>query len=104
MTASEHTKYRQSKEWKEFRKKIIEERTAVCELCGTKYSGKRIKQLQLHHLDPANYENLTSEKFKLICASDHKLVERISKKLQGKNELKNKELWIALLQDFLPIS
>jgi len=104
VTFVEHTKFRTLKVWREFRKSIIEERGPYCELCGGEYRGKRIKQLQLHHLDPANYAILDPAKFKLVCGSDHDTIERISKKLRGKNGVKNKEKWLALLEGFLPIS
>ena len=104
MTFAEHTKFRTTKEWKEFRKKLISERGSSCEMCGTQYSGKRIKQLQVHHKDPGNYTDLTPEKFCLLCSECHSTVERLNKKLKGKKGVTNKEKWLALIQDFLPYS
>jgi hypothetical protein len=105
VTFTEHTRFRALKVWKEFRKAIIETRGPYCELCGGEYRGKKVKQLQLHHLDPANYTVLDPIKFKLLCNSCHRhIIERLSKKLRGKNGVKNKEKWLALIEDFLPIS
>lgn len=105
MTFAEHTKFRTTKVWKEFRKKLIAERGPCCELCGTKYIGKRIKQLQVHHKDPANYLDLAPEKFALCCNGCHDLIERISTKLIGKNSsnIPNLEKWVNLLADFLSL-
>lgn len=103
MNSSEKTKFRSTKSWKIFRKSLLEERSNTCELCGGKYSGKLTRKLQIHHLDPDNYEDLDPKKFVVICSSDHELVERISKKILSKNTtLKNKEKWYNLLKDFLP--
>jgi len=103
ITSKEKSKFRASKKWKDFRRKLMEERGAVCELCGTKYSGKRRRMIQVHHLDPDNYTDLRPEKFVLLCSLDHTLVERISKKILSKNiELPNKSVWLLLLERFLP--
>lgn len=104
MTHIEHNKFRTTKVWKEFRKKLIHDRGAECECCGTKYSGKRIKQLQVHHKDPANYMDLAPEKFVLLCSGCHDMIERMNKKLKGSKGVKNKEKWLALIGEFLPIS
>jgi predicted HNH restriction endonuclease len=90
--------------WKNFRLSVIEERGAVCELCGTKYYGKQKRSLQLHHLNPAQYDNLDPKDFKLLCSSDHDLVERFAIKLKGSKSdaIKNREKWLELLREYLP--
>lgn len=104
METADKNKFRTTKEWKLFRKSLMEERGCYCELCGGKYSGKQQRKLQLHHIDPDNYTNLDPEEFKFLCSSDHDLVERIAKKLLSKQafNLRNKKLWYSLLKDFLP--
>jgi len=103
MDSQEKKKFRTSKEWKKFRQRLLSERGPQCELCGTRYSGKRKRYLQVHHLDPDNYTDLNPDKFVLLCSSDHEMVERVSRKIMSKNtQLKNKELWIILLDKFLP--
>jgi len=103
VVSKEKTKFRSSKEWKDFRRQLIKERGPQCELCGTKYSGKRLRMIQVHHLDPDDYTNLNPDKFVLLCSGCHDLVERISKKILSKNtELLHKSLWMSLLYRFLP--
>lgn len=103
MTSKEKNKFRASKQWKEFRNSLLDERGSQCELCGTKYSGRRKKTLQVHHLDPDNYTDLNPDKFVLLCSSDHDLVERVAKKILSKNtELLNQDIWFLLLERFLP--
>ncbi len=104
MTSAEHTKFRSTKIWKEFRKSIIQTRGAICECCGTRYSGKRTKQLQIHHKDPVNYTDLNPEKFVILDSSCHDLIERMSTKLKGSRsgDIPHLENWIRLLYTFLP--
>jgi hypothetical protein len=96
---SEHTAYRQTKEWKQFREKIVHERDSRCECCGIKKKG-----LNLHHLDPANYQDLDPLKFKLLCKDCHNLVEKMARRLHGSKAdmIANKEKWLDLLGPFLP--
>lgn len=102
LTSKEKSKFRASKRWKEFRRYLINKRGAECELCGTKYSGKRLRYLQVHHLDPDKYTDLKPEKFVLLCSSDHDLVERISKKILSKTtSLRNPLIWYNLLKNVL---
>lgn len=104
MTSKEKSKFRSSKDWKTFRWSLIKQRGPFCELCGTKYSGKRLRMLQVHHLDPNNYTDLNPDKFKLVCSSDHELIERVCKKVLSKTTiLFNKIQWFLLLENFLTI-
>lgn len=104
MTFKEHNQFRTTKEWKDFRKKILEKRGLFCECCGTSYTLKTSRRLQVHHKDPKNYLDLSPEKFCLLCSECHKLIERVSKKINGKKGIKNKEKWLELLKDYLPYS
>ncbi len=74
----------------------------MCECCGTRYVGKRIKQLQVHHKDPEHYEDLDAKKFLLLDSSCHDLVERISTKLKGSksDNIPRVEDWVRLLYPF----
>ena len=69
--------------------------------CGMKRLPKR---LQIHHLFPSEYEDLSPEKFAVLCPSCHDVVERYSKRLRGKkaDEIANKDEWLALYGKFLP--
>lgn len=68
MNKSEYLKYLQSKEWKNIRKKVYQERNMICELCGKKIEKK-------YHIHHTNYENIGKEKMEdlmLICEKCHK--------------------------------
>ena len=97
-------KFRSSVAWKRFRESIIATQGPVCSLCGTKYTGKQKRMLQLHHLDPANYDDLDPVKFRLVCGSCHDTIERFVIKLKGskRDSILNKEKWLNLLSDHLP--
>ena len=99
MTFQEHGKFRQTKVWKEFRKKIVEERHSTCECCGIKKKG-----LQLHHIDVENYTVLDPTQFFLLCSCCHDTVERFAKRFRGKkaNTIKHPDLWLALFGPFFP--
>jgi len=102
MIAAEHTKFRSTTRWREFRSRLLEERGYRCELCGT----KKKKGLQIHHLDPEHYTDLSPEKFVILDSACHDLVERLAIKLKGSKskDIPNLEKWISLLYNFLPIS
>ena len=100
MTSKEKSRFRSTRKWKLFRLFMIKKNDSSCELCGTKYSGVRKRQLQIHHLCPHDYTNLDPSKFKCLCASCHKLVELFTiKKSWGKHE----KLWHLLLDDYISI-
>ena len=96
---NKHTKFRQTADWKKFRLVLIEKCNFACQLCGTTYTGKRKKMLQVHHLLPVRYDWLEPESFKVLCSSCHDLVERFKiKKSWGQY----KDKWQDLLKDFMP--
>lgn len=100
MTSAEHTKFRSTSRWREFRSRLLEERGYRCACCGI----KKKKGLQIHHKDPDQYEDLTSEKFVILCSDCHGLVEKMAKRFRGKkaNTITNSELWYELLSPFFP--
>lgn len=87
MDSKQKSKYRQSKQWKEFRKQIIAERDSRCEICGIQKSGKSKRTLQLHHLDPSDYGSETRDSVVLLCSSDHKLIERLLSRTKNKVDI-----------------
>jgi hypothetical protein len=101
MTSAEHTKFRSTTRWREFRTHLLEERGFRCELCGT----KKKKGLQIHHLDPEHYLDLTPEKFAILDSACHDLIERFATKLKGSKskDIPNLEIWIKLLYQYLPV-
>lgn len=87
MNSKEKRKFRQSKEWKEFRQKIINNRGRRCECCGG-YCSKP----QLHHIDESDYTNLDPKKFVLLCSLCHKQISRLERaKRENWEKLFNQE-------------
>lgn len=83
----EKVEFRKSKEWRCFRKQLLEERGYVCECCG-----KKTKYLDCHHKDPENYTDLTTEKFALLCKSCHSCVSDVERiKPENREKLRSKE-------------
>lgn len=104
MTNQERTRFRGRVKWKRFREKQMSEQNYCCEMCGTRYYGRRKRILNVHHLDPANYDDLQEYKFKVLCTTCHDIVENFVMKLSGKNRvnIKNLEKWMNLLMEYLP--
>jgi 5-methylcytosine-specific restriction endonuclease McrA len=75
MTSSEKTAFRKTKQWKEFRKKILKERNNTCECCGQK--GGR---LHLHHIRPELYDILIPDNFSVLCGQCHKIVSKLERR------------------------
>ena len=99
ISSEQKTKFRTLKVWKDFRKKMIEASGKKCQCCGVK-NGK----LQIHHKYPNHYDDLTPEKFVVICSSCHRTIEQLYKRVHAKKKtLIREELWIALYGDFLPL-
>jgi hypothetical protein len=100
--SEQHSKFRTSKEWKAFRLSIIEERQKKCECCGVQKNNA--SRLQLHHIFPLDYTNLSPERFALLCANCHAEIERLSKRLRGKKAgtIENLDAWMELYGRFLP--
>lgn len=93
-------KIRSRKKWKTFRKKIMDEKCNTCELCGTKYIGKRKKMLNLHHINDSiqSYDDTNTDNYRLLCSDCHDLVEKMLIKLDKKTVPDNLEyLWVLLL-------
>lgn len=104
-TSEEKSKFRTLKVWKDFRKVILEDRDNRCELCDTKYTGKRKRMLQVHHLFPDFYDDLNLDKFKVLCSTCHDdIVERWAQRILSKNFkiTPNFKSWYTLLKNYLP--
>lgn len=88
--------FRQSIKWKNFRTFMLKQNNCHCEICACHYSGKRLTQLQVHHLDPDNYEILNPASFSVLCSSCHDFVERLVTMIKGEKwalPKKYRELW-----------
>lgn len=93
---AEKTEFRKSKEWKLFRKQLIEERGTYCESCG-----KKTKMLQCHHIDPEHYTTLDPMMFALLCPLCHKCVTDLERiKPENRAKLRSKE-WNEMFGRFL---
>jgi 5-methylcytosine-specific restriction endonuclease McrA len=71
MNGKEKSKYRSTKQWKDFRKKLIENNNYQCEICGV----RKKKGLHIHHLDEDAYGRETKEDVVVVCSTCHKLIE-----------------------------
>lgn len=94
----EKEKIRATKEWRIFRKELIEERGTYCQCCG-----KKTKLLQCHHKDKSleNYANFDKENFFLLCAQCHKCVTSLEQiKKENWYKIRNPK-WVDLYKDFL---
>ena len=76
----------------------------TCQLCGTKYVGKRNKVLHIHHMDETHYTNYDPHKFVVCCKDCHDLIEKMQYRLKYKPELLSDEMrekWLNLLEKFI---
>lgn len=101
MTGAQKTRFRQTVAWKRHRLEMIKKVDSRCELCGIKKSAKG---LDVHHLDPGNYEDLDPGKFKVLCTDCHAYVERSALRLGGRDPFPRREIFLAWIGDFLPHS
>jgi hypothetical protein len=103
-TAQYRNNFRGRKAWKEFRASELKARGFRCELCHTRHTGAKSARLNLHHLDPDNYEDLDPGKFKLLCTVCHdEIVETWCTRLLGGVFRPGPRFphWYLLLRDFL---
>lgn len=73
MTSKEKTKYRSTKEWKDWRKYMKEVQGGKCYITGSMLR----KTSQLHHLDPKHYDLLEQERFVFLLTSIHDAIHTI---------------------------
>lgn len=92
------TRFRTTKKWKVFRNKIIEKFDSKCQLCNTKYYGKRKKMLNIHHIyGDEEYDNLDEKRVCVLCSSCHDLVEKILIKIKNHSmDMKLEKSWIQI--------
>ena len=76
MTSKEKCKYRATKKWKNFRKRIIAKYRNRCYVCGIEKRGKQTRYLQVHHLNEDAYGDEKEDDVTLLCSADHELVEK----------------------------
>jgi hypothetical protein len=103
---SPKTLFRQSKAWKDFRSAVISMGDNRCEMCGMVYRGAKGRMLQVHHLDPDNYEYLDPARFSLLCASCHDTVERHVTMINGRSYVPPSNFleWMALIRQHLSLT
>lgn len=84
LNSKDKAKFRATLEWKNFRKKmLLANRNEMgrdgkpagyhCVLCGSR--KKSARALDLHHIEPENYDNLDPSKFALLDTKCHEFVE-----------------------------
>jgi len=104
MDKKARTAFLRSDTWGDFRKKLLEERGAICCLCGKKYYGVQKKNLHVHHLSPRIYDDLDPSKFALLCKPCHRYWHRILVRSSSKCLIRNKGLWELMLFAITPKS
>ena len=70
----EKTAFRRTVAWRKFRLLMVKSAGNRCELCGRK---KTARQLDVHHVTPADYSLLEADRFKVLCTDCHYFVEHI---------------------------
>jgi hypothetical protein len=95
LTSQEKTKFRNTKQWKNFCKTLKEKRGLKCECC---YSNS--KRLQVHHIKPAEYTNLIEENFSLVCFSCHKNISKLER-IKKENYSKYRKEWLSCYLPFI---
>ena len=71
-TTENRALFRETSKWKQFVKRV---KKHECEFCTCKS-----KILTVHHLFPANYDDLSPEKFKCLCFSCHTKISQLSRR------------------------
>jgi len=98
-TSEDKTLFRKTKDWIDFRNKIVKERE-ICEFCGYE------RRLSAHHIyltDKAiDYTNLVPERFKVVCSGCHKFLHRVwSSYKRKKNPIHPEKRFEEILNDFI---
>lgn len=92
----EKNAYRRTKEWKDWRKRLIEERGTYCQCCG-----KKTKILDCHHADEEHYKDLDPDKFFLVCKLCHKCISALEQiKPENRKKIRNED-WVDFFGRFL---
>ena len=92
----EKNAYRRTKEWKDWRKRLLEERGTYCQCCG-----KKTKILDCHHADEEHYKDLDPDKFFLVCKLCHKCISALEHiKPENRKKLRNED-WVDFFGRFL---
>jgi hypothetical protein len=98
----EKNAFRRTKQWKDFRKKILKRAGGKSELTGRKASG-----MHCHHLNDSleTYTDLSDEEaFIMVSKQDHKFIERfqnaaaIDRVIEGLTRIKNYYIKIGRLK------
>lgn len=77
MNSNEKIKYRNSKKWKDFRRKLLVSCNYTCQICGIQKRGKKSRYLQIHHINPESYGEESEDDVVVICSADHELIEKL---------------------------
>lgn len=85
--AASRAKFRASKEWKEWRLKVIARDDSKCQCCGRKYPSK---SLQCHHksMEKEKYQTLDDlNEFVSLCSICHKTLHQFEIKVHSKKQV-----------------
>ena len=70
----EHEQFRLTPQWTIFRKWMLASRNQTCDFCGKRYT--RTQYLDVHHKYATNYQDLTPDRFMLLCKTCHEFLHR----------------------------
>lgn len=98
-------KIRSRVSWIKFRKYMIMKANSTCELCGTKYFGKRQKLLNVHHMNESiyTYDDFNENNFRVLCSDCHDLVEKVIIKNNLNTLPKKVSIWWQMLLNALDL-
>lgn len=96
MNSKDKAKFRRTSKWKNWCKYIKAQRGNKCECCGV----VKKKGLQVHHKAEWDYENLSKDRFSLLCYSCHREVTRLQN-IKPENWIKYEPSWVAFYARFL---
>ena len=82
--AEARAKFRSRVAWKNFRAMMIESTRGRCQCCGMYYAPRSRRMLNVHHLDPDQYDDLQPGKFRVLCVTCHEFVEYMDMRIKGK--------------------
>lgn len=71
-TAKERAAFRLTPVWQIFRRYITSNKNYTCEFCGKQY--KDIKNLNVHHRFESQYDNLSVDRFMVLCKTCHEFI------------------------------
>ena len=71
-TAKERTEFRKQLVWQLLRRYLLNQKKMTCEFCKKQY--KDIASMNIHHRYETQYENLSVDRFLVLCKTCHEFI------------------------------